>query len=635
MPSDVSRAVGLATRGSILRSGSQLGNMGLATDPGVPALALDFSRPLPSSITFARADATPCATYFGSDGVLKVSPVNLFIQSQDFSNVQWGKTGLVAFGSGSVADSIAAPDGTLTADYVLSDALTSNHTLSYTGVALQNGTCTISIYAKAGSHSKLTIQSKKADNVTYPYSRFDLSAGTVASDAAGSTGRISNVGGGWYRCSITYDAGAGAATPIAWFFLPSDTWQQSYAGTSTGLYVWGAQFEASATAASYIPTTSAINSVPRIDYDPATGVCKGLLIEESRANLIPSSRDGSTGWTTATDVTTTKNQVGIDGVVNSATLCTEGTLLTAVLIQQNMVITAGATLTASIYFKYGNVQWVRVLLSDNTSSVGANAWFDIQNGAKGSTSALGTATAITSDIQSIGNGWYRCIVTVTLTGSALTNASLRFHSAAANGSTTRVSGATYRFDVAQVEAGAFVTSPIITTTTALTRQADSASIVSPNFTPWWNATEGTFVARIDRIGFDGTAGSVGIVQADDNTTNNRVALRIGSRLATGRAQGTVSNATVLITNTGVSGGSDWVVNTPRSLAFGYMVGTGGVTEQGLAPAAVSLASLPSACNQLQIGGATGAGALTLNGHIRTLTYYNKRLSDATLKAMTL
>jgi len=38
------------------------------------------------------------------------------------------------------------------------------------------------------------------------------------------------------------------------------------------------------------------SNVPRIDYDPVTGVCKGLLIEEQRTNLLSFSSDFSNAW---------------------------------------------------------------------------------------------------------------------------------------------------------------------------------------------------------------------------------------------------------------------------------------------------------------------------------------------------
>ena len=43
--------------------------------------------------------------------------------------------------------------------------------------------------------------------------------------------------------------------------------------------------------------TAATNDQPRFDYNPVTLACKGLLIEESRANLLLQSENFSTTWT--------------------------------------------------------------------------------------------------------------------------------------------------------------------------------------------------------------------------------------------------------------------------------------------------------------------------------------------------
>ena len=72
----------------------------------------------------------------------------------------------------------------------------------------------------------------------------------------------------------------------------------------------------------------------------------------------------------------------------------------------------------------------------------------------------------------------------------------------------------------QVEAGAFATSYIPTTSAAVTRAADVAVMTGTNFSDWWNASAGTFVAE-----FDGPAsGTRPIVAADDNTANEVIML---------------------------------------------------------------------------------------------------------------
>ena len=45
------------------------------------------------------------------------------------------------------------------------------------------------------------------------------------------------------------------------------------------------------------------SGVPRIDHDPVTGACKGLLIEEARTNLFTNSENAGTAWSTKSGCT--------------------------------------------------------------------------------------------------------------------------------------------------------------------------------------------------------------------------------------------------------------------------------------------------------------------------------------------
>jgi hypothetical protein len=69
----------------------------------------------------------------------------------------------------------------------------------------------------------------------------------------------------------------------------------------------------------------------------------------------------------------------------------------------------GATYTLSIYAKADTRSWVFVGIND---SIDRQAWFNL------STGVIGTVDAgITASIQSVGNGWYRCSITRTITNS--------------------------------------------------------------------------------------------------------------------------------------------------------------------------------------------------------------------------
>ena len=169
---------------------------------------------------------------------------NLFTYSEDFSNAAWTK-----HQSTVTVNAAEAPNGTTTADKLIETASAQDHQLNRAYTAVDNTTYTLSAYAKAGERTvfRLYLQNKAG---TYNYSDFDLVTGTI-SILSGVVPAITAVGNGWYRCSVTANAGTGAnASPLA--FLSYGT---ANAGSGTnGLFVWGAQIEAGSSAGPYMYT---------------------------------------------------------------------------------------------------------------------------------------------------------------------------------------------------------------------------------------------------------------------------------------------------------------------------------------------------------------------------------------------
>lgn len=79
---------------------------------------------------------------------------------------------------------------------------------------------------------------------------------------------------------------------------------------------------------------------------------------------------------------------------------------------QQPAITAGMTYTFSVYCKHAGRQWVMVYAGVPADK---KAWFDVLNGVTGSKDS-----GIQTSIESAGNGWYRCSITLTSTASPAT-----------------------------------------------------------------------------------------------------------------------------------------------------------------------------------------------------------------------
>jgi hypothetical protein len=489
-------------------------------------------------VTFTRASS---GTFVGSDGLIKTATTNLTLRSQEFANAVWTKTG-----SSITSDAVSAPDGTLTADKLVEDSSTGTHSIieatatSYTsGVAY-----TFSFFVKKSERQTVRVlmhPNPFPGTVAQRTAAFNSNTGAFVSvGSAYTSSSVTAFSDGWYRVSLASTADATSTGNFDIALCSDDAGTTSYTGNGTsGIYIWGAQLEQSSTVGEYIPTTSTINSAPRFDHNPTTGESLGLLVEEQRTNLVLQSNGFDTTWTNTASTETAAQGIAPDGT-NTAWALTNDTSNANHNIFQSVSFSAVAT-TFSIYAKYSTHRWIGVRLGA-TGSQFFGSW-DLQNG------VVGSATAgATIGIQSVGNGWYRLTLTATLTSAGNANFIIGLNNADAVALTTYVGTGTTAFIWgAQLEAGAFPTSYIPTTTATVTRSADVASISGSNFSGWYNNTEGTVFSdlKLRTLGTSGFPRIIAFVQADPNSSNQfAINTRNLGSVDDGKFFGTVGDGTV-------------------------------------------------------------------------------------------
>jgi hypothetical protein len=353
---------------------------------------------------------------------------------------------------------------------------------------------------------------------------------------------------------------------------------------------------------------------PRFDYDPISGECKGLLIEESRANLLTSSNSFGSGDTNYG--ITASAAVSPDGTTN-ASLIFEKTTLSFKLYTQNITAVIGTTYCGSVFVKYsGSKLYGRLKVGVNNTII-----INLINGSI--LSSTGTCGVIPYP-----NGWYRIYVVWTATTTS-EGAQIFLMDRTGSNSLYQGDGSSgfYIYGM-QVEAGAFPTSYIPTTASTVTRSADLASMTGTNFSSWFNQSEGTiFVAA--RRGYGGNfSGYPNLYAINDGTANNRY-LVYGVDASTeftnyGIIKGGILQTVYAFVNLSTT-------NLFKSIHT-FSTNNSKFCVNGTLTATDNSVLLPTV-DRMNIGSSNGF-ANPWNGTISRLTYYPKTLSPSQLQYIT-
>lgn len=380
-------------------------------------------------------------------------------------------------------------------------------------------------------------------------------------------------------------------------------------------------------------TATAINSsgfvavvnanLPRFDYDPITLAPKGLLIEELRTNLLTYSEQfDDVNWAKVNSTVTANAGISPDGTTTADKLSVN-TTNGQHNVSRISISGSGLTVTISVFAKAAELSWLA--LTDNAAF---GAYFDLTNGVTGSS----IGTIISKNITNFGNGWYRCAITATTTSptSAIaviaTNANNVLSFAGANATDGILIWG------ADIEAGAFATSYIPTTTTSVTRNADAVTMTGTNFTDWFNASQGTLYAEGNTFNAGSrTPGLNPICLAGiyDGTVANRLLLTLVNNTATQIAGRFVAGGASQINGLGASFALGSVVKEAGSYISGNSAIYGNSVVSGTSAGAFTFAP-----NQLVVGAAPNAAGEYLCGWMRKVNFYNIALTQAQLAAIT-
>lgn len=225
--------------------------------------------------------------------------------------------------------------------------------------------------------------------------------------------------------------------------------------------------------------TAATNNQPRFDYDPVTLACKGLLVEESKTNLILQSSAFNTTWTATNALVSTDVTTSPDGTTNADKIIPNVGATDGRVVQSITGLTSGIPYTFSVYAKANELTSLNVV--HNTTGTYTNNIFNLLTG--GTTPGAGSILTCTA----AGNNWYRCTITAT---TNTTSASFQLRAVG----TGNAAKGLYLWG-AQFENKICASSYIPTTTTTITRNADVVNVEGTNFSNFYNTNAGTWFVR--------------------------------------------------------------------------------------------------------------------------------------------
>ena len=296
----------------------------------------------------------------------------------------------------------------------------------------------------------------------------------------------------------------------------------------------------------------------------------GFRREAAATNNLLHSRDlSNAAWSTKTNITAAKTATGLDGIANTATTLTAAAADATIL---QPITLASAARCASAYVKRRTGTGTISFTQD-----GGGSWTDITAQINGST-------------------WSRVQIT-----STLANPSVGFK--------ISTSGDAIDVDVVQNEAGAVATSPIVTTTATVTRNAESLSYQTASNIDFAVGTlycEAQFASSLTtrRAVLVGPDGYSYINSGDANTLWKAY------------------DGTNIVSKSGLSD----ISTAKRKRVVSW--GTGlKVTGDGISPASGSFDGAFGSGSSMEIG-------QNINGYIGPVAIYNYQMTDAELQAIT-
>ena len=379
---------------------------------------------------------------------------------------------------------------------------------------------------------------------------------------------------------------------------------------------------------SLVDQISGRNLIDHTRQSSATYVGSDGLIKTAATNLLLRSEEFDTnGWAKSTSTVSDNSTTSPSNAANADTLTATAASGEHWLFQN--VTAASGTYTASVYVKSDTNNFVYLSITPGFATY-AVITVNLTTASISKTGTAGGAAVVSSQVIDVGNGWRRIVLTASIpsanpfVGIGMNNSGDPTYGIYGTETWTAAGTESIYLWGAQIEAGSFATSYIPTTTAAVTRAADVASISGTNFSSWYEQSEGTLYVDALPVPTSGFPSSV--VSIDDNTVNNRIEIiknnnqcPLAAIIYEGAGQNSLTNGVATFAQ-------------QSQVAFGFMQDDQALYQGGSLVEADLSITMPTV-NQMKIG-LRISDSQYLNGTLSRLTYWPTRLSNDTLQTIT-
>jgi len=343
-------------------------------------------------------------------------------------------------------------------------------------------------------------------------------------------------------------------------------------------------------------------NVPRVEYD-ADGNRLGLLVEEARTNLLLNSEDANSWAKTAVSVSQNTTTAPNKTLTADTVTRTSG----GADIRQTISVTTGNDYTITIFAKADTDAEIQIDVSNSAFSSADFAEFNIKTGA-----FVSGGTGATYSVVDVGDGWRRYSLTATCTNTQNTGVILRI----SNEEPVYLWGF-------QFEQGSFPTSYIKTTGSTATRSADTQNILLSEF--GYNHNKGTVLIEFSQ---DFEYGGSGFPRAFEigEPAIERVNLFVGESSGALVAGANFNN----VNQVGMSlkTETDGKIDMTK-VAYGFADDNFAASDDGDTVVTDTSASFSGGTPRTNFL----IGPSGFCGHIKSIKYYPRRLTNAQLEEL--